>query len=120
MRHPKYQLAELNQATIQAETLMSNILKGVKTKPVPLTLDIADAAKLPNNHITPELKHELIKNQKPEADFSFPPKKYKDSSEPGGVKQRYCCRQWFDMCRRSVLFMLCFFSYASTSRTKSA
>ena len=61
----------------------------------PLTIDIITVIGLPNQEITPEKKMQLIRNRQPEDDFSFPPKQYKDSSEKGGVKQRYCSRDWF-------------------------
>lgn len=62
----------------------------------PPTIDIITVIDLPNQEITPEKKMQLIRSPPPEADFSFPPKQYKDSSEKGGVKLRYCSRDWFE------------------------
>ena len=62
-----------------------------------LATDIIKVIGLQNQVISPETKLYLIKNRQPEADFNFPTRQYKDSTEKGGVRQWYRSRDWFKM-----------------------
>ena len=64
----------------------------------PHGIDIADVLVQPNDEIRPtsEVMMRLINNREPEANFKFPSKQYKDTSEKTGVKLRRCSRVWLN------------------------
>ena len=98
-------IALLNQPSKSSKHIVNDVLPPSKTLRVdngqkdtqPLAIDIFNVIGQPSQKITSETKLRIITNRQPEADFKFPPKQYKDSSEKGGVKQRYCSRDWFKM-----------------------
>lgn len=54
-----------------------------------IATDIVRVIGLQNQEISPATKLHLIENHAPEADFNFPPRQYKDSTDKGGVRQQY-------------------------------
>ena len=93
-------LDQASKNIVEIEILpTSNTLTAEKGKEDSKSLgtDIIKVVGQQNQEISPETKLHLIKNRQPETDFNFPPKQYKDSTEKGDVRQRYCSRDWFEM-----------------------
>ena len=90
---PRRDMADCNTAmsNFESEPLTHEVFR-----PYESTIgDIAEVTGKRPVEVSDNEKLHLIENRVPESSFKFPPKEYKDKSEKGGSKRRYCQREWF-------------------------